>query len=156
MNSGAIKNAIMSTPDPRNPYDICACAEVRKTARLLTQRYDAALRPAGLKVMQLCILSALAKVRGISMTRLADRLVLGRTGLTRNLKPLDRDGLIGIRPGKDSRKRIVHLTDRGREVLKQAVPLWQGVQHQIIDEIGETQIDILHSGLANLNHAAQI
>lgn len=144
----------MSTSDPHDPYDICACAQVRKTARLLTQRYDAALRPTGLKVTQFSILRTLDRLSDVSMTALAERLVLDRTGLTRNLKPLVRDGLIEIHPGEDSRQRVVRLTASGRSVLRQAEPLWRNVQHGIVDTLGTDHTDEILSGLTDLSRAA--
>lgn len=144
----------MSNSEPHDPYDICACAQVRKTARLLTQRYDAALRPTGLKVTQFSILRTLDKLSDVSMSALAEYLVLDRTGLTRNLKPLERDGLVAIRPGKDSRQRIVQLTVKGRERLEAALPVWQGVQNDIVGALGNDQADSILSGLADLNKAA--
>jgi DNA-binding MarR family transcriptional regulator len=145
----------MSTPEPHDPYDICACAQVRRTARLLTQRYDAALRPTGLKVTQFSILRTLEKLSDVSMTALAERLTLDRTGLTRNLKPLERDGLIAIHPGRDSRQRIVQLTAKGRDKLEQAMPIWRELQHGIVDTLGAEQANAIMAGLTGLNQAAQ-
>jgi DNA-binding MarR family transcriptional regulator len=137
-------------------YDICACALVRKTARVLTQRYDAALRPAGIKVTQFSILRALQRTPKAPLTTLAEQLALDRTGLTRNLKPLERDGLIRVKPGEDSRQRIVQLTNHGRGVLQQAETLWQGVQHEVIAGVGLSRIKDINTGLAELGQAAQI
>lgn len=148
-------NGQMSTSEPHDPYDICACAQVRKTARLLTQHYDAALRPTGLKVTQFSILRTLDKLSDVSMTALAECLVLDRTGLTRNLKPLERDGLVEIRPGRDSRQRIVQLTALGREKLEEALPVWQDVQNGIVGTLGVDQANSILSGLTDLSHAAQ-
>lgn len=138
-----------------DPYDICACAQLRKTARSVTQRYDAALRPTGLKLTQFAILRVLAGIPEIPMTALAEQMVLDRTSLTRNLKPLERDGMVTILPGKDSRQRLVKLTAKGRSALKQAEPLWLAVQHQIIDQLGHKQINNLNDGLADLSRAAR-
>lgn len=138
-----------------DPYDICACALVRKTARMLTQRYDNALRPAGIKVTQFSILRALQRTPNAPLTTLAEQLALDRTGLTRNLKPLERDGLIRVVPGRDSRQRIAKLTHHGRDVLQQAEILWRDVQDDMIEGVGEAQLKNLNSGLAELGRVAQ-
>lgn len=138
-----------------DPYDVCVCAQLRKAARVLTQRYDAALRPSGLKVTQFSILRVLDKSSKISMTALSERLVLDRTSLTRNLKPLERDGFVQIKTGEDSRLRIVQLTARGLETLRRAEPLWRDLQQEILNQLDPAQINNLHSGLKDLSLAAQ-
>jgi DNA-binding MarR family transcriptional regulator len=140
---------------PHDPYDICACVQIRKTARLLTQRYDAALRPVGLKVTQFSILRTLSRSPGTPLTALAGILALDRTGLTRNLKPLERDGLISMVSGDDSRQRIAALTDHGYDILRQAESLWQDVQKRVIDNVGTSRMGDIRDGLAELNRAAQ-
>ena len=62
---------------------------------------------------------------------------MDRTTLTRNLKPLERDGLIQIEPGQDQRERMVKLTEAGRDRLAQAFPLWQQAQVQVVEALGQ-------------------
>ena len=74
----------------------CACLQLRKATRVVTQLYDGALRPIGLRSTQLPILVTLAAHGPLSMTDLAESLVLDRTTLIRTLRPLQRRGLIEV------------------------------------------------------------
>ena len=115
----------------------CTCANLRKAARIVTQAYDAALQPVGLKATQLTVLATLANRGDMPLTRLAEALVMDRTTLTRNLKPLERQGLIRIEQEADQRVRKVTLTEAGARILKQAQPFWEQAQSQIHKKLGQ-------------------
>jgi DNA-binding MarR family transcriptional regulator len=116
---------------------LCTCGNLRTTARLITQLYDAFLQPSGLLVTQFKLLGALAAHGSIALSPLAEQLALDPTTLARNLKPLERDGLVSISIGEDRRTRLVHLTEQGQEVLAKALPLWEEAQAWIINQIGQ-------------------
>ncbi|OLD98669.1 MAG: MarR family transcriptional regulator, partial [Cyanobacteria bacterium 13_1_40CM_2_61_4] len=103
----------------------CACANLRKAARVTTQLYDATLRPSGLRATQFTLLVATRLSDTAPVTRLVNELGMDRTTLMRNLRLLERQALIRVRPGKDRRIREVVLTERGHEALARAVPLWR-------------------------------
>jgi DNA-binding MarR family transcriptional regulator len=65
------------------------------------------------------------------------------TTLSRNLKPLARDGLVRIEPGDDRRTRYVAITARGASVLEEARPLWRSVQERVVAEVGEERVERL-------------
>jgi DNA-binding MarR family transcriptional regulator len=109
---------------------------LRKAARAVTQLYDRHLRPSGLKGTQFSILAVLANTGAIPLSRLAEVLVMDRTTLSRNLEPLERDGLVSVTEGKDRRVRQVALKPRGRKALAGALPLWEAAQGQVVKEIG--------------------
>jgi DNA-binding MarR family transcriptional regulator len=115
----------------------CTCFNLRKASRLVTQRFDEALKPNGLLITQFTILTAIASIESGTMNTLAGGLAMDRTTLTRNLKPLERDGLIQIESGQDQRERVVKLTKAGRDRLAQAFPLWQQAQAQVIEALGQ-------------------
>lgn len=107
----------------------CSCTKIRKSARMVTQLYDNTLREAGIKQTQFTLLAALANTGPIAMTQLADLLALERTGLTRNLNVLQRQGWITVESGvEDTRQRIVTLSEHGFDKLDQAIPYWQKAQ----------------------------
>ncbi len=125
------------------PGRACACFNLRKATRMVTQLYDEALKPAGIRATQLMVLAATRFAGPISVNRLADRIVMDRTTLTRNLKPLERDGLITVRPGDDLRVREVSLTAKGRKTLDRAYPLWERVQTRLRQQLGDPRLDQL-------------
>ncbi len=78
----------------------------------------------------------------ITISKMAEILVMDRTTLTRNLKPLEREGLLSVAPGKDDqRSREVSLTNKGLKRLEQALPLWQKAQHRIKRALGANRLD---------------
>jgi DNA-binding MarR family transcriptional regulator len=125
---------------PRPDIRICAHANLRKAMRVVSQAYDAALRPSGLKATQFTLLAVLAGQGALPLTRLSDILVMDRTTLTRNLKPLMAKGWLEEGREKDERIRLISITDAGREVVADATPRWADAQSQITKGLGEGRV----------------
>lgn len=123
-------------------------------ARAVTQLYDTALQPAGLKATQFTVLAKLDSLGAQPVTRLAETLILDRTTLTRNLKPLERDGLVRIVPEADQRVRKVSITDAGRQRLETCLPLWEQAQNRIHARLGTAPWSDLMDGLEETIAAA--
>ncbi|HSA77887.1 MAG TPA: MarR family winged helix-turn-helix transcriptional regulator [Nitrospirota bacterium] len=117
-------------------YMDCACFNLRKTARAVTQLYDEALRPSGLRCTQFSLLIAATRLEPVTVTHLAEIAVMDRTTLARNLRPLEKEGLMNVTPGNDQRTRIVTVTRRGKEVLLKAFPLWEKAQARVVKGLG--------------------
>ena len=128
----------------------CACFNVRKTARVITQLYDEVLRPTGMRITQFALLMAAAGLGPVTVTRLAKLGAMDRTTLTRNLRPLEEQGLVHIEPGEDRRERQVTLTPRGQHALATAFPLWQEAQAKIVKGFGQERLQRLYAELADL------
>ena len=114
----------------------CAGFNLRRASRAVTQHFDHALAPVGLRSTQFTILSAMAWAGTVTTVQLADGLVMDRTTLTRNLKLLREAGLIEARPSVVGRQIRFVLTDAGRELLAQAIPHWQTAQDGIVEAFG--------------------
>jgi DNA-binding MarR family transcriptional regulator len=125
----------------------CLCFNLRKAARAITQLYDEALRQTGLRVTQVSILGVTNRLGPVTVSRLAEATVTDRTTLTRNLKLLEKRGLIRVTTGNDRRQREVILTDRGHEALAKVYPLWKKVQTQVAKNFGEERVEGLLSDL---------
>jgi DNA-binding MarR family transcriptional regulator len=117
--------------------DACACANFRKVSRAITQFYDAALRPSGLRATQYTLMVPVALMGSPTITQLAEEVVIDRTTLTRDLKVLEGKGLVEISPGTDRRTRVVKLTNSGRQTLAEAIPLWDQAQSVVVEELGQ-------------------
>ncbi len=115
----------------------CTCANLRKAARIVTQAYDVALQPSGLKATQFILLANLVEQGDMPLTQLAEALVMDRTTLTRNLKPLLRKGLVRIEQEEDLRVRKVSLTGDGLRSVEEARPLWEEIQARIGKRLGD-------------------
>ena len=106
----------------------CACSAARRRSRELTRFYERAMRGSGLRASQFTLLATLIQTGPIPATRLADFLGLERTTLTRNLRPLLRDGHVIIEPGADRRVHKVAVTPKGVEAAGAAFPFWRKAQ----------------------------
>ena len=95
------------------------------------------LRPVGLRATQLSILMALEQSGSVTITSLSEILLMDRTTLPRDLKPLERQGWVSITEGEDRRKRFIALTPEGRDLLKRTLPLWEQAQIRIRDYMGD-------------------
>ncbi len=128
-------NKEISTDD-RAVAAMCIGFNLRKAARAVGQVYDAMLEPAGLKGTQFSLLMAASIAGQAPVGRLAEVLVMDRTTLTRNLRPLIARGCLELVSGTDKRMRLVRLTPFGQEVLDLARPLWRKAQAKIKSGIG--------------------
>lgn len=128
----------------------CACFNVRKTARIITQLYDEALRSAGIRVTQFSILMVTRRLESATLTRLAKIMALDRTTLTRNLRPLEQQGLLRIEEGADRRERQISLTPRGQQILAKAIPLWERAQVRLAEGFGLERLQHLFGELSDL------
>lgn len=131
----------------------CACFNVRKSARVLTQHYDTAMQSIDLRVTQFTILAALSAQSGITVTDLADFLMMDRTTLTRNLRPLENQGLVKTQPGDDRRTRLIKLSKKGMNKLEKAIPLWKQAQKDVTDYMGQKRFTDF---LSELNYVERI
>src|SRR5437868_833342 len=118
------------TQSPEKPQKIavrlpCACANLRRAARVVSQYYDGVLRPSGLQISQFTLLQALHCAPGISQKQLAELLGIDSTTLTRTLAFLRRKGWLRSETGADRRELRLLLTAAGKHEYKKAVPYWQ-------------------------------
>jgi DNA-binding MarR family transcriptional regulator len=115
----------------------CLCANVRRAARAITQLYDEALRPSGLRSTQFTLLQTLNLAPGISQKGLARLLEFDSTTLTRTLAHLRSKGWLRSEAGEDRRELRLSLTAAGLEEYKRVVPYWQAAQRRLRRELGE-------------------
>ncbi|MDR3614803.1 MAG: MarR family winged helix-turn-helix transcriptional regulator [Candidatus Obscuribacterales bacterium] len=134
----------------------CACFKLRKASRAVTQYYDSALEECGLKVTQLTLLTSLSIAGPISVSLLAEELVMDRTTLTRNVDVLVKGGLAEVEPGKDKRVKLLKITQAGREILRKAFPLWEEAQSSLLTRLGKHNWSELSKKLAVVTTLASI
>ncbi len=125
----------------------CTAAQLRRASRAVSNLFDAEMRRAGIRTSQFGLLVALEMAGEATVSRLAERLGLDRTTMTRNLGPLVRQGLVASAAGDDRRNRLLHLTEKGRRTLARALPVWERVQAGVIRGLGETRWKGLLQGL---------
>ncbi len=125
----------------------CLCFRARRAARAITRAYDTALRPIGLQATQVTLMNviALGPEGAQPMGRLSDILGLDLSTLTRNLRALEKAGLVQIgRSDRDRRVRVARLTEAGKTRLAGALPLWKQAHGRIVAALGEEAAQALH------------
>jgi DNA-binding MarR family transcriptional regulator len=131
----------------------CSATMMRKASRRLTRLYDDALTPSGMRSTQFAILTELDRRSNEppTMTELADRLVIDRSALGHNLRPLERGGLVALEESEeDRRRRHVILTRKGKAELAKAKPLWQIAQDRFDTVFGRSNAKALRATLSSI------
>lgn len=121
----------------------CIAVRLRLLNRVVTNLYDDALRPLGLRVSQLNILVVAAKLGLARPTQVCEILQLDASTLSRNVKLLQAHGWLEIVPDDDARAQPFRLTADGRRLIEQAVPAWDAAQRQAADLLGDDGIALL-------------
>lgn len=115
---------------------ICICTALRQASRKITARYDEALAPAGVNIAQFSLLRKLRRHGAMSLTALAELVELDRSTLGRNLRVLEKMGLVELKAGTDQRQAVAGLTEIGHRTLLTGDPLWDRAQAEMADSIG--------------------
>jgi DNA-binding MarR family transcriptional regulator len=133
----------LSDPATTAAVQRCTCFNLRKAARAVTQFYDEAVRPSGLRMTQFSLLMVIRIAGRMRITELAEAAVMDRTTLKRNLALLEREGLVRIEPGEDARVREVTLTKAAEKRLVAALPYWERAHAQVTGKLGQARADRL-------------
>jgi DNA-binding MarR family transcriptional regulator len=121
---------------------------LRKATRRISQLYDTALAPSGLKSTQRTILAQLGRSEPASVGQLAEALVMDAGALAHTLKPLERDGFVSVTVDPhDRRSRLIKLTRQGRAKLAESDVLWAKAQSGFEAAFGRVESDALRQAL---------
>jgi DNA-binding MarR family transcriptional regulator len=131
--------------------DTCLCLHVQRAARAMARHFDEAFRPLGLTNGQFSLLMSLGRASPPGMGEVAALLAMDRTTLTAALKPLERRGLVKIRPHPDDKRgRVLILTQAGQELLCRALPIWKQTHEEVDRLLPEPGRDRLRAALKAL------
>lgn len=129
----------------------CYCATLRAATRKISANYDDALAPAGINVGQYSLLRCVQRRSPVSLTDIGHDLKLDRTTISRNVKVLQKDGLIKMVRGEaDRREALVALSEKGEACLTIAVPLWNECQQAMESRLGPIKVTALQEILRSL------
>jgi DNA-binding MarR family transcriptional regulator len=136
-----------------NSMENCVCFNLRWVSRAFSQFFVSELNQHGLLPTQTPILGLLAAKPGASMSEVSDWMAMDRTTLVRNLRPLEREGLVKATGKGRGNKVSLALTPKGRKTLERFVPDWRVAQQKVIKTLGKerwTQIlrDLERAALA--------
>jgi DNA-binding MarR family transcriptional regulator len=128
----------------------CIAVRLRLLNRVVTNLYDDALRPLGLKVSQLNILIVTARLGLARPAQVCDLLQLDASTLSRNVKPLQAHGWLEVVPDEDARAQPFRLTHQGKSLIEKAVPAWEEAQRQATELLGGEGVALLDRAAAKL------
>jgi len=125
----------------------CVCFNLRWVTRAVTQFYDAEMRQHGIRPTQGSILAALQSKNSWTMAELIDSLGMDRTTLVRNLRPLERDGLVEAAGGGRGKLVELAITAKGRKQIEKLTPAWKSAQNAVVKTLGEKRWSAILSDL---------
>lgn len=114
----------------------CMCYEFRKTARVVINFYDDALKSVDIKSNQFIILVSVAYMKSTNFKTLAEFIGIDQSTLARNLVTVEKQNFVTVKPGKNKREKIITLSRKGKQKLVSAFPLWQKAQASMVEGIG--------------------
>ncbi|MDR1125916.1 MAG: MarR family winged helix-turn-helix transcriptional regulator [Deltaproteobacteria bacterium] len=125
------------------PEAPCICISLRRISHKVTDFYDKALKSTGVSINQYSLLINISRMEGCGTGELAQRVRLEKCTLVRTLQPLLRDGLIADKSSGTARRRRLHLTPAGEDVLKKALPLWDKAQEDVAVKLGKSYEELM-------------
>lgn len=131
----------------------CIAVRLRLLNRVITNFYDDALRPLGLKVSQLNILIVTARLGLARPIQVCEILQLDTSTLSRNVERMRAHGWLEIVPEEDARAQPFRLTPQGRRLVEKAIPAWEEAQRQAADLLGQDGIVLLNKAAGKLREA---
>jgi DNA-binding MarR family transcriptional regulator len=115
----------------------CLAVRVRLLSRRLTRIYDGALRPLGVTVPQVNLLSVLEIIESAPAGRVADLLAMEISTLSRNARIMESEGWITIERAEHGNGRILRITSAGLKKLRDAKPAWDAAQLEARELLGD-------------------
>jgi DNA-binding MarR family transcriptional regulator len=129
----------------------CVAVRLRMLNRVVTNIYDDALRPIDLKVSQMNILVAAAKMGTARPIEVCEHLHLDVSTLSRNVERMTARGWLEVVPGEDGRSQPFRLTSQGRRLLEKAVPAWSKAQAQVKKVLGDGFVEQLNQAMKQVS-----
>src|ERR687884_1182962 len=128
----------------------CIAVRLRLLNRVVTNLYDEALRPLGLKVSQMNVLVVAARLGVARPAQVSELLHLDISTLSRNVDRMMARGWLEAVPEEDARTQPFRLTDQGRRLLERAIPAWEKAQEQAAELLGEPGVAVLDEAAKRL------
>ncbi|UZF93950.1 MarR family winged helix-turn-helix transcriptional regulator [Bosea sp. NBC_00550] len=122
----------------------CYCTRLKTVTRKIAGLYDVALAPVGINIAQFAILRNVRRYQPVSLTELGRLLELDRSTMGRNIRVVEKMGLVSLGRGDDQRELVVSLSGQGEAVLEEASPLWETCQQDITGRLGTERLKALN------------
>ncbi|MGO4174053.1 MarR family winged helix-turn-helix transcriptional regulator [Bosea sp. TAF32] len=122
----------------------CYCTRLKTVTRKIAGLYDVALAPVGINIAQFAILRNVRRHQPVSLTELGRLLELDRSTMGRNIRVVEKMGLVQLGRGEDQRELVVSLSAQGEAILEEASPLWETCQQDITGRLGAERLKALN------------
>jgi DNA-binding MarR family transcriptional regulator len=122
----------------------CIAGRLRLINRVVTNIYDDALRPLGLKISQGNILILTGKMGVASPVQVCEYLQLDISTLSRNVELMRKNGWLEEVPGEDARSHPFRLTVEGKRLIEKAIPAWEKAQAEARELLGDDFVSLLN------------
>lgn len=131
----------------------CIAGRLRLLNRVVTNIYDDAFRPFGLKISQGNILIVTAKLGVATPVQVSESLQLDISTLSRNVELMRKNGWLEEVPGKDARSHPFRLTAKGERLIEKAIPAWEKAQAETRELLGDDFVAVLNKAVAKANES---
>ena len=147
----------MMTQITKTPEDIifeqCLAGRLRILNRVVTNMYDEALRPLGVKTSQLNILVAAGKLGVARPADICERLQLDTSTLSRNVERMRAKGWFEVVGDVDGRAQPFRLTTKGHRLVEKAKPRWEEAQKKVRKLLGNETVQTIVDAVEGLQTA---
>ena len=137
----------MNQQNTRQPeaimFEQCLAGRMRLLNRVVTNIYDNALRPLGMKASQLNILVTTAKQGLARPGDVCEQLHLDTSTLSRNVERMRAKGWVEVIGDEDGRAQPFRLTTKGYKLLERAKPEWDEAQRKVKKLLGCKAVDTI-------------
>jgi DNA-binding MarR family transcriptional regulator len=134
----------------------CIAYRVRVLNRVITNLYDAVLKPFGITVNQTTILAMLTLVNDSRPGEIGRVLHMEKSTISRNLERMRKNGWIAVADG-DGGTRVVTVTPAGRKLLADLYPEWERAQAaaaRLLGDAGVAAVQTLHDTVGQAGRSA--
>ena len=131
------------------PYQlsIASNAVSGRIAELYQARFD-------LRISEWRVMAVLGEADARTQRELAALTLMDKVAVNRACKVLEDRGLVGRRPNdRDGRSHLVALTEAGRGIYAQIMPLARDVEAQLLEPFSKQEREVLRDLLARLRSA---
>lgn len=131
----------------------CLGLRARVVERVVSGIFDRQLRPLGLRITQVTLLTAIARAELVTPRALGQALDLEKSTVSRTLDRMIERGWVETVAVEDARSYGVRLTSLGEDTLQEAYPAWRAAQRELEALLGGSLGSGLHDIAARLNPA---
>lgn len=128
----------------------CICTTLRSASRRMAAFYDEVMAPVGVNIAQFSLMRTIKRAEPVTLTELGRLTELDRSTIGRNVRVIEKLGLVTLGRGKDQREAVVQITEAGQKVLDDGAPLWDGAQQTLDERLGADTMRTLRTLLDSL------